>query len=66
MSQPNDKPRTATPGNVKMLGELHATLSRKIEETMQPGFYGSVAVELTITDGNVRKITSSVSESKQQ
>jgi len=45
-----------TSGNAKKVAQLEATWAGMLGESLQHGFFGTVAVELTIQDGTIQNI----------
>ena len=51
--------------NVEKLAEAHQRLEELAELALQPGFFGTIAVEITIRDGEakfVRRITNATEQ----
>ena len=52
-------------GNTERLTEAHRRLEELAAEALQPGFFGTIAVEITIRDGEakfVRRITNATDQ----
>lgn len=45
-----------TPANAKRLAQLEAILAQVLAETLRRGFFGTVAIELSIQDGTIQHI----------
>lgn len=45
-----------TPGNTKKLAQLEAALAELLAEATRRGFFGLVALELSVQDGTIQHI----------
>jgi len=45
-----------TPGNVKKIAQLEAALAEMLAEATRRGFFGLVALELSVQDGTIQHI----------
>jgi hypothetical protein len=48
------KDLSRTPNNQRKLAELRTEFARALDEALREGFFGTVAVEVTIQDGSVQ------------
>ncbi len=47
---------TPTPGNAKKITQLEAALAEMLAEATRRGFFGIVALELSVQDGTIQHI----------
>ncbi len=45
-----------TPGNAKKIAQLEAALAEMLAEATRRGFFGTVALELSVQDGTIQNI----------
>ena len=49
-----------TPANKVKLEQFQTRLRESLEEVLQPGFYGSLSLDLEIADGTIQWLSSAV------
>jgi hypothetical protein len=45
-----------TPANQKKINQVRAAWERLLDEALQPGFYGTIGVHVTVHDGTLHHV----------
>jgi hypothetical protein len=51
-----------TNGNAKKVAQLQTIMAKLLAETLQRGFFGTIAVELSVQDGTIQHIRRTVDQ----